>query len=436
MYTPHIMIDSRDLIRKKFMKKTHTHGSDTKSDPTISYVNEPDQVLDIDDSSRQDSDKVYNYLFDDPLSREFNYDETTFDDKRIFVCLYKQNNDLALPYITYSLIDYNNTLSFPNIDVSANPTKSSLSSDETIVTNEPDGFSEDEVTDEVTDEYSNSENSQDILPMEVNDTEEETIEKSQDILPMEENDTEEETIENNQDILPVGDEDNIVVNNANIENNMDEKTDDYLFVRGSQYIKNNVSVEDNIPYDCYKGFVELDGNIYTFFDATDIDFNDDFNDKTTNCTIDELMQLKKVPGLFISENISNLFNTENILKHICDTNNTPIYNPITVYLCEAVDDEYVNSAYSDTNNSMSLISEKIEHPIVGNTYLFTSKLLDTSNANIYKRYALFHHNAVYVLHEPFVRSEYDIIEDNSCVCFMSEGIEYWSVKNIDLFTEI
>jgi hypothetical protein len=96
----------------------------------------------------------------------------------------------------------------------------------------------------------------------------------------------------------------------------------------------------------------------------------------------------------------------------------------------------VNSTYSDTNHSISFTSEKIEHPIVGNTYLFTSKLFDVSTANICKRYALFHNNAVYVLHEPFIATEYDVIPDNACVCFISDGIEYWSVKNIDLFAEI
>ena len=29
-----------------------------------------------------------------------------------------------------------------------------------------------------------------------------------------------------------------------------------------------------------------------------------------------------------------------------------------------------------------------------------------------------------------------MIQDNACVCFMSDEIEYWSVKNIDLFAEI
>ena len=442
MYTPHIMIDSRDLLRKKFMKKTHIHSSDSISKSNISYVNEPEQALNLDDSSTHDSDKQYNYLFDDPLSREFNHDETTLDDKRIFVCLYKQNFDLALPYITYSLINYNDKLDFPNINLTAlttelhstNTSKMQLLSNDTIESDEQEIISDNEEVDdeEVDDEEvddTNSENSQDILPIEYNEDEDSNSENSQDILLTEDNEDEDSNIENKL-------HDNVDETNSanNIINN--DKNDDYLFARCSQYINNNVILEDNISYECYKGFIELDGNIYTFFDVTDVEFNDNFNESSTNCTIDELMQQKKVPGLLISENISKLFNAENILKYIYDVNNKPIYNPITVYLCEEVDDEYVNSTYSDTSHSISLTSEKIEHPIVGNTYLFTSKLLDVSTANMCKRYALFHNNAVYVLHEPFIATEYDLIQDNACVCFISDGIEYWSVKNIDLFTEI
>ena len=370
MYTPHIMIDSRDLLRRKFMKKTRIHST-TKSDSNISYINEPELDLGFDDSSVRDSDKQYNYLFDDPLSREFNYDETTIDSKQIFVCLYKQNTELELPYITYSLINYNDTFNFPNIDVTVQSTK--LPSNDTIVNDDQDIIIDDEEVDdeEVDDEEvddSNSENSQDILPIEENDYEDDTIENNEDIVQIEDNN--DDNIDNS---LP-NDDDETNYDTNNIGN------DDYLFDLCSQYINNNVIIEDKISYECYKGFIELDGNIYTLFDVTYIDFNDNFNEKTTNCTIDELMQPNKVPGLVISENISKLFHNENILKHIYDINNNPIYNPITVYLCEDIDDEYVNSTYSDTNQTISLTSEKIEHPIVGNTYLFTSKLLDISTA--------------------------------------------------------
>ena len=476
MYTPHIMIDSRELIRNKFMKKSHIHTI-AKSHDNISYINENQQDINVNEleKSYADADKQYNYLFDDPLSREFNYEDNT-NDKQIFVCLYKQHNDLALPYITYSLINYNNTLNFPNINTSTielqNENPSSLllpSNNKTNEDHDPDedqdededededeNENEDEDEDENEDEDQDQDQDQD-QDKEVIDNEDEN---NTDILPMEEteteteteteNDTNDEDVNINQEINP--DVTYIEDNNHNndivdIENstldetdatNIENKTienDDYLFIRCSQYININV-VEDKISYDCYKGFIELDGNIYTFFDVTNIDLTYNFNEISINCTIDELIQPKKIPGLVINENISKLFHTENILKYIYDVNYKPIHNPSTVYLCEELDNEYVNSTNADKTRSISITNEQIEHPIIGNTYLFTSKLLDVSTANISKRYALFHSNAVYVLHEPFIKSEYDLIDDYSCVCFLSDGIEYWSVKNIALFAEI
>lgn len=465
MYTPDIMIDSRVLIREKFMKKTRIHNT-TRSDSNISYINESEQKLDLDDSSMYDSEKKYNYLFDDPLSREFEYDDTTLQDKQIFVCLYKQNTDLALPYITYSLVNSNNLLNFPNINIPIIIDKSDTIQNDTvdgsIVENEEEVNDEEEIENEDMDkteeEVENKvesdintdinndeeiENSQDILPIEENDNENNDVENNQDNLSNPENmneDTSAEIDQNNTPIEEDNNEDNIDTDTENIDistnNEIDEENVDYLFTQCSQYINNNVVLGSNITYECYKGFVEFDGNIYAFFDITYFDYNDNFIDNTTNCTIDELMQSKKMPGLIVSENVSNLFHTENILQNIYDKNNKAIHNPITIYLCENVDGEYVNSTNLDTNNSLSLTNEKIDHPVVGNSYLFTSKLLETSTADKYKRYALFHSDAVFVLHEPFIKSEYDLISENACICFMSEGIEYWSVKNIDLFAEI
>jgi hypothetical protein len=103
-----------------------------------------------------------------------------------------------------------------------------------------------------------------------------------------------------------------------------------------------------------------------------------------------------------------------------------------------VNDEYVNVKYVDAGDksTLSMISDKVNDQVVGNGYLFSSTALDTSETPQLKRYALFHQDATYVLHEPFITSEYELIKDNACVCFLSEGVEYWSVKNMDLFLEV
>ena len=82
---------------------------------------------------------------------------------------------------------------------------------------------------------------------------------------------------------------------------------------------------------------------------------------------------------------------------------------------------------------------KIPYLSFGRDIIISSRYFlyfENNNEVFVKRYALFHNNAVYVLHESFTKSEYDLISDNACICFISENIEYWSVKNVDLFAEI
>ncbi len=216
------------------------------------------------------------------------------------------------------------------------------------------------------------------------------------------------------------------------------ETDDFLYKQGSQYLKKYVINTEDIREECYKGFVENAGNIYLFFDVTDIELTNEFSDNHTNCIIDELVNKKRALDLPIEEATSSLFATNHMLIYVYDDKtHKPIHYPIRVYLCESVNDEYANVKSVDADNStISMISDKVNNPVVGNGYLFSSTALDASETPHLKRYALFHHDAIYVLHEPFIVSEYELITDNACVCFLSEGIEYWSVKNMDLFLEV
>jgi hypothetical protein len=215
-------------------------------------------------------------------------------------------------------------------------------------------------------------------------------------------------------------------------------SDDFLYKQGSQYLKKYLVNTEDIREECYKGFVENAGNIYLFFDVTDIELTNEFSDNHTNCIIDELVNKKRALDLPIEEATSSLFATNHKLIYVYDDKTyKPIHYPIRVYLCESVNDEYANVKYVDADRStISMISDKVNNPVVGNGYLFSSTALDASETPRLKRYALFHHDAIYVLHEPFIVSEYELITDNVCVCFLSEGVEYWSVKNMDLFLEV
>ena len=214
---------------------------------------------------------------------------------------------------------------------------------------------------------------------------------------------------------------------------------DFLYEQGSQYLKKYLVNTEDIRTECYKGFVENAGNIYVFFDVTDIELTTEFSDNHTNCIIDEIVNRKRAIDLPIEDAVSSIFAANRALIYVYDDKtHKPINYPIRVYLCESVNDEYANVKYVDAGDksTLSMISDKVNDPVVGNGYLFTSTALDAAETPQLKRYALFHHDATYVLHEPFIHSEYELIADNACVCFLSEGVEYWSVKNMDLFLEV
>ncbi len=116
MYTTETMsniIDSRILIRNKFMSKTRYVSTDNMN-KSIGFLGAPEYTQN--EAPQYDTADVnvnaYTYLGDDPLSREFNYDEENHPPT--FMCMYTQQNDLSMPYISYHLVNNNNSLSFPN----------------------------------------------------------------------------------------------------------------------------------------------------------------------------------------------------------------------------------------------------------------------------------------------------------------------------------
>lgn len=367
--------DTRNLIRDKFMKKTRNITTDYENTSEILNIPEYEENPDI--VTNNISDEKYTYLNDDPLSREFQFDEE--NKKTTYLCMYMQHTGLKQPFITYYLMANDGELSFPNITEVLPPN--------TVTTDDA------EVED----------NPEHIMPLDATD------------------ENQQQEVETNAPI---------------VTENVDEN-DDYLYMQGSRYIQNNSVDNKSISFECYKGFVEVAGEIYVFFDVSDVEFINKFDENHKSCLIEEIINKKRVNGIPISDGAANVINSENVLKYMRDNKQQPILYPIAVYLCEEINGEYTNAKYLDTNDTtMSLINDKIHHPVVGNGYLFTSKLLDNSDATLVKRFALLNYDAVYVLHEPFIKTEYEYIEDNECVCFLSDGIEYWSVKSIDLFSEI
>jgi len=322
------------------------------------------------------------------FSKEFNHDSEYLKDKSVFICMYKQNYELTLPYITYYLTANDNILQFQNMQP-------------------------------FTDEQSRS-------------TMEEPEDDAEYIMPHEEEDTilREENIDLKEGMENLREQENPSIYGGG---------DDILFDQCSRYIQNIFENNSNISYEQYKGFIESDdGNIYTFFDITKNEINNENIERFVPCIIDEIIRSMQINGKQISDNVSLLFNNEKQLCYMINQHEVLIYKPIIVYLCENNhDNEIVNSVYETENSqSVSLVGDETEHPIVGTGHLFTNSIIDQSIANRVKRFVLFNYNAVHVLHEPFDINDYELVADESCISFLSNGREYWSTKNINMFTPL
>ena len=384
MYIMSSKLDSRELIQDKFLKKTRTFI--VNSTPDIDYIEEPIIYLDDDQSEHSINETFYDYLVDDPLSKEYNEDE--LQNNNVFVCMYKKNTELVLPYITYYLIENNNTMQFFKLNI----------------------------TEPVQDEDGNADTDGDDNFIEPTYIDEDLQEEKQDNMKSVEN------IDNNEK-----------KGNSTISGG----GDDVLFNRCSQYIQNISEEGSNITYDCYKGFIQSEGDIYCFVDITDIYTKDENLYDFTTCIIDEIIRSKQVNGKNINSKITNIFKNESLLRYMVNQNDVLINNPIIVYLCENNNDQIINSVYeTDDSQTISIIGNDTEHPVVGDGHLFSTKIIDESIASRVKRFVLFHYDAVFVLHEPLEASEYDLISDVGCVSFLADGKEFWSTKNINIFNEI
>jgi len=384
MYTMSTSIDSRELILNKFMKKTRPLTR-TEHNVEIDHLDENEPQYDEIDEVGDKEHVTYNYLTDDPLSKEFNHDDDYLNNKQISVCMYTINTETKLPYVTYLLSEVDGVLLFPNV---SHHRQQNMGDNEDL---------------EEDQEY--------ILPNE--DINENEIQNTKEITDDENLDTKENASKN--DYLA-----------------------DPLFVLGSQYIEKNVNNDSVLQYERYKGYIETsDGDLFLFFDITDIECNEENHVQYTSCIIDEIINTKEISGKKLSNNIVELFKSENLLTYMYDKNNNPAYCPIVVHLCENQNGGYVSSLYTDNKiEYRSLIGNEVDHPVVGNGHLFSKSILGTDISSIVKRFALFHQDAVYVLHDNFEQDEYNMISNKACVCFSYDGEEYWSTKSMELFNEI
>jgi len=219
-----------------------------------------------------------------------------------------------------------------------------------------------------------------------------------------------------------------------MSSNSDEYDDElYLPEQCSQYIKNNFGITYEKSEDYYKGYVNMEGKLYIFIDTTIIHMDFPNENQYSWVITDEIIHKKSSNNIPICKIITSMFSNNSDIKNIYTENNAIVEPPICVYICQYEDDKYINIETIDTLSN-SLVSNKVSHDIFGNITMFSTNSI--SNGYNYKRYSLFTSTANYILHANFTKSEVGYIKDKSCIRFFYNNMEYWAVKDTNLFSHI
>ena len=219
------------------------------------------------------------------------------------------------------------------------------------------------------------------------------------------------------------------------ENSSDIDYDLYLTEQCSQYLEKNFGIEYETADEKYKGYVKVDDRLYIFIDASNIDLVFPETDVFSWVIIDEIVNKKLSNNIPICNNIIALFSSNKLIKNIYNENNDIIDYPICVYICKMEEDSQYVNVESQPISNMSLISDKIQDPIFGNTLMFSTNILSNDEKNV-ERYCLFTTDAIYVLHNNFTKSEIGLINNKSCIRFLYKTKEMWAVKKSSLYSYI
>jgi len=150
----------------------------------------------------------------------------------------------------------------------------------------------------------------------------------------------------------------------------------------------------------YKGFVEHGNNsMYVIFDFTGLVLKETKANRRW-AIMDEILVHGAILGYKINQEIGAMFRENPFLVFITDENGLHIELPSVLYICGVGSNgDYINLYQSDDKSTFSLFNERINHPNLGNVYIFSLTPLESSKGNVsrIRRFVGFTPDAEYVL---------------------------------------
>lgn len=347
-------------------------------------------------SIQNNKDKEYFYLSDKSIYYNFCSHEDLTEEFELYLCIYRINTILPIPYLEYYFEKSNLEYSFP---------------------------------------------SKKILPNFL----ENIIEEKNRLEPIEEGEgeggqgeTKHNTIEK---ICKDNDDDDNEINTKFLE-------ECYHFFKEKADYQKDIEEFKTI----YRGFDYFSINkneenkkkIFVVIDATNIDIL-----KTEEITqkwaiTNQIIKLKNIYDIPIDNNIIEKFENSQILNNIKKYNDTNkkesgfinIPTPQLLYLCKKEEDQYVNVYYEEegenSQNTKTLIFNKVNHPILKDIYLFSKeRFVSDKNIEQAKCFVLYT-DEKYMIKDEINETN---VPEESVIGFKKNDKDFWCTKTPRFFVE-
>lgn len=215
---------------------------------------------------------------------------------------------------------------------------------------------------------------------------------------------------------------------------------------------------EDILKQIYKGFIEYDNTLYVIFDSTKIEDPVIDQSKYSWSIIDEIINSRKILDKEFDQEIIDMFIKTPYMMHIVDANGQRIIYPFLLYLCinpiskatqpdatQPDATQYNNAIEHNNTNSINIIDEQVDHPLLGSYYYFSSSPLEGADLTRIKRYVVFTFNCKYIVtdintiqdKEEFITNlDNDDDNDKLSIYFKEDGIQLWCIKTSEQFTNL
>ena len=152
--------------------------------------------------------------------------------------------------------------------------------------------------------------------------------------------------------------------------------------------------DESVPFHPqFQGFIQSDVQEDTIYAFMNIDH---FHAKKgVFGVMDEIVNKHSILNIPISAHVFQLFYNYPSLIHIKNQWGNQVELPNLLYKCIFEDNDYKN--VQETNEDIiSIIDDRIEHPILGNSFIFSCEPIDESNNSSIKRYLGFLSDPLYL----------------------------------------